>query len=42
MNAPRRSTRGGFTLIETERYRGEGADGVVRDWYALTVRKEDR
>ena len=29
----------GFSLVETERYRGEGADGVVRDWYALTVRK---
>jgi SAM-dependent methyltransferase len=28
-----------FTIAATERYRGEGADGVVRDWYALTVRK---
>ena len=30
----------GFAIVATERYRGEGADGVVRDWYALTVRKE--
>lgn len=30
----------GFAIAETERYRGEGADGVMRDWYALTVRKE--
>lgn len=30
----------GFALVQTERYRGEGADGVVRDWYALTVRKD--
>ena len=30
----------GFAVVEAERYRGEGADGVVRDWYALTVRKE--
>lgn len=30
----------GFPIVDTERYRGEGADGVVRDWYALTVRKE--
>ncbi len=30
----------GFAIVETERYRGEGADGVVRDWYALTVRRE--
>jgi SAM-dependent methyltransferase len=29
----------GFTVVETERYRGEGADGVIRDWYALTMRK---
>lgn len=29
----------GFAIAETERYRGEGADGVVRDWYALTVRR---
>ena len=28
----------GFELVETERYRGNGADGVQRDWYALTVR----
>lgn len=30
----------GFAIVETERYRGEGADGVVRDWYALTVSKD--
>ena len=30
-----------FAVAGTQRYRGEGADGVVRDWYALTVRKED-
>ncbi len=29
----------GFSVIATERYRGEGADGVMRNWYALTVRK---
>lgn len=29
----------GFTVIETETYRGEGADGTVRDWCALTLRK---
>lgn len=29
----------GFAIVATEGYRGEGADGVVRDWYALTVRK---
>lgn len=28
----------GFTLIESETYRGEGADGTVRDWCALTLR----
>ena len=27
----------GFKIIERERYAGEGADGVKRDWYALTV-----
>lgn len=26
-------------IVETETYRGSGADGVVRDWHALTVRK---
>lgn len=30
----------GFAIAATERYRGEGADGVVRDWYALTVRRD--
>lgn len=30
----------GFAIVETERYRGEGADGVIRDWYALTVRRD--
>ena len=27
----------GFNVADSERYRGEGADGVVRDWYALTL-----
>lgn len=30
----------GFAIVETERYRGDGADGVVRDWYALTLRRD--
>lgn len=29
----------GFELVQVETYRGEGADGVVRDWCALTVRR---
>ena len=29
----------GFRIEATERYRGEGADGVQRDWYALTVQR---
>lgn len=29
----------GFAIEECERYGGKGADGVVRDWYSLTVRK---
>ena len=29
----------GFAIVEAETYRGEGADGVVRDWHALTARK---
>lgn len=29
----------GFAVVDTERYRGKGADGVVRDWYALTLRR---
>ncbi|MBX7457203.1 class I SAM-dependent methyltransferase [Qipengyuania sp. 1NDH17] len=29
----------GFDIEMTERYRGEGADGVQRDWYALTLRR---
>ncbi len=29
----------GFAIAASQRYRGEGADGVVRDWLALTVRK---
>ena len=29
----------GFTIPETERYRGEGADGVVREWFALTLQR---
>ena len=28
----------GFDIETTERYRGQGADGVQRDWYALTLR----
>lgn len=28
-----------FELAERVQYPGEGADGVMRDWYALTVRK---
>lgn len=31
----------GFEIAETETYRGSGADGVVRDWHALSVRKAD-
>ena len=30
-----------FEIIESEVYRGEGADGVVRDWYAMTVKRDD-
>ena len=30
----------GFEIIDTERYRGEGADGTVRDWLALTGRRK--
>ena len=29
----------GFEIVESETYRGSGADGVVRDWHALTTRK---
>lgn len=29
----------GFRIEDSRRYRGEGADGVVRDWCALTVQK---
>lgn len=29
----------GFELVDRVQYPGEGADGVMRDWYALTVRK---
>ena len=32
----------GFTILASERYRGTGADGTLRDWLALTLRKEDR
>lgn len=31
-------TQAGFALVETERYRGNGCDGVQRDWLALTLR----
>ena len=30
----------GFAILATQRYRGKGADGIQRDWYALTLRKE--
>lgn len=30
---------GGLKVIETDRYRGSGADNVTRDWLALTVRR---
>ena len=30
----------GFSISASERYRGEGADGVQRDWLALTLKKE--
>jgi SAM-dependent methyltransferase len=30
----------GFAIADTERYPGEGADGVMRDWYALTLRRD--
>lgn len=30
----------GYAIAEAETYRGQGADGVVRDWYALTVRRD--
>lgn len=29
----------GFTLVDGETYRGNGSDGVRRDWLALTVRR---
>lgn len=32
-------TQAGFDILETDRYRGNGADGVQRDWLALTVRR---
>lgn len=31
----------GFRIAATERYRGEGADGVQRDWYALTLQSPE-
>ena len=31
----------GFAIADTEIFRGQGADGTVRDWIALTVRVED-
>lgn len=30
-----------FTIVQSERYAGKGADGVERDWFALTVRRRD-
>ncbi|KZY56776.1 hypothetical protein A3736_07290 [Erythrobacter sp. HI0063] len=32
----------GFVIAASEVFRGEGADGTVRDWIALTVKVEDR
>lgn len=32
-------TQAGWTIMDTDRYRGEGADGVQRDWFAVTVQK---
>ena len=29
----------GFAIEATEKYRGQGADGVQRDWYALILRR---
>ena len=29
----------GFAIAKTEVYKGKGADGTVRDWFALTVQK---
>ena len=31
----------GFELVDDQIYRGEGADGVQRNWMALTVRRGD-
>jgi len=30
-----------FVIEDRETYRGSGADGIVRNWHALTVRKPD-
>ncbi len=30
----------GFSLVDLVQFRGEGADGVVRDWAALTAKKD--
>ena len=32
----------GFEIAASERYPGKGADGVQRDWYALTLRRPPR
>lgn len=32
-------TDANFTLLDTQHYPGNGSDGVVRNWLALTVRK---
>ncbi len=29
----------GFAIVETDTFRGNGSDGTVRDWLALTVQK---
>ena len=31
--------KAGFVIGSSERYAGEGADGVPRDWYALTLQR---
>ncbi len=30
----------GFEIIDAEQYKGQGCDGMQRDWLALTVRKQ--
>ena len=33
--------KAGFNIVQSQRYPGEGADGVMRDWLALTVRRPE-